>query len=174
MIQLQPFTSDDYDRLISWIDSAEMLMQFAGPAFRFPLTREQLDESLSDEKRTAFKVMDAGNQTAIGHAEIYCTTESAYLGRILIGDESQRGKGIGPAIVAQLLRIAFEERHQTLAALNVFDWNVQAIKCYEKAGFVINPDKKRKRKIAGQTWTVLNMILPKTDWQQRRLKENNR
>jgi hypothetical protein len=35
MIELQKFTKRDYKRLISWVDTAETLMQFAGPKFTF-------------------------------------------------------------------------------------------------------------------------------------------
>lgn len=170
MISLQPFNTNDYDQLISWIDSAELLMQFAGPAFSFPLTHEQLDKSLNDKRRTAFKAVDENNKAAIGHAEIYLANDCAYLGRILIGDPTQRSKGIGQATVAQLLHIAFDEKNQTLVALNVFDWNVAAVKCYEKIGFTINPHKQLERNLNGQTWTALNMLLHKSDWQQRQLK----
>ena len=166
MIQLQPFTVADYDRLILWVDSAESLMQFAGPGFVFPLTHQQLDDSLSDSKRKAFKVVDVAGNATIGHAEIYLTTEAAHFGRILIGDEKQRGKGIGQMIVAQLLHIAFEEMNQSLATLNVFDWNLAAIKCYEKGGFAVNPDKRLARTVNGKTWTALNMVLPKEVWQR--------
>lgn len=164
MIQLQAFIPADYDHLISWVGSAESLMQFAGPAFNFPLTHEQLLASLSDEKRFAFKVINTDNNKIISHAEIYLTSEAAHLGRILIGDEKQRGKGIGQAIVAQLLHIAFEEMNQSLATLNVFDWNLAAIKCYEKVGFKINPDKTLVRTVNDKTWTALNMVMHKKEF----------
>ncbi len=163
MIQLQPFTPADYDRLIAWVDSAESLMQFAGPAFTFPLTHEQLTASVKDEKRFAFKAVNTANNETIGHAEIYLTSEAAHFGSILIGDEKQRGQGIGQVIVAQLLRIAFEELNQSLATLNVFDWNSAAIKCYEKVGFKINPNKKLVRTVNGKTWMALNIVLHKKD-----------
>ena len=56
MIALERFNLACYKRLIGWIDSAEMLMQFGGPAFSFPLTTSQLEKSLSDKKRFAFSV----------------------------------------------------------------------------------------------------------------------
>src|SRR5438067_2455808 len=93
MIQLQKLDRKDYDLFISWVDTPETLMQFAGPTFSFPLTAEQLDQSLKDSKRFAFKVMDIPTTTMIGYAEIYLTEQSAYLGKILIGDKELRGKG---------------------------------------------------------------------------------
>ncbi len=58
MIALQKFDKTGYERLIRWIDSEDTLMQFAGPAFTFPLTNEQLEKSLKDKNRFAFKVVD--------------------------------------------------------------------------------------------------------------------
>lgn len=161
MIALQKFERNDFERLISWISDAESLMQFAGPGFHFPLTTEQLDQSLNDKHRQAFKVVNIANATVIGHAEIYLTEQSACLGRIIIGDESLRGKGVGQMIVHALLMHVFFELNRSKAELNVFDWNVAAIKCYEKVGFYINPLKKAERTVNGKTWTALNMVVEK-------------
>jgi RimJ/RimL family protein N-acetyltransferase len=141
-------------------------MQFAGPAFSFPLTNEQLDKSLSDKNRFAFRVVNDKTNFSIGHSEIYLTDQSAYLGRILIGDKEQRGKGLGRQIVNLLLDFIFSNLDKTKVELNVFDWNIGAIKCYEKVGFVINPDKKNQRKIKNEIWTALNMSIDKSKWKE--------
>ncbi|HXS55758.1 MAG TPA: GNAT family protein [Hanamia sp.] len=165
MIRLEKFDHNCYDQLISWADSTEALMQFAGPAFTFPLTHEQLNNSLSDNNRFAFQVIDTRRQTTIGHAEIYLSEQSAFLGRILIGDKELRGMGIGQQIVYHLLDFAFKDLKQQIVELNVFDWNVSAIKCYEKAGFVFNLSKRAERKVNGQTWIALNMYIDKQKWE---------
>jgi RimJ/RimL family protein N-acetyltransferase len=161
MIALQNFERSDYAALISWIEDAESLMQFAGPAFTFPLTVEQLEQSHSDKNRHSFKVIDTAGEAVIGHAEIYLSQQSAYLGRIIIGDKKFRGKGLGQQLVYELLKHAFFQLNQTKAALNVFDWNTAAINCYKKVGFVFNPLKKAERVVNGKTWTVLNMVTDK-------------
>jgi RimJ/RimL family protein N-acetyltransferase len=165
MILLEKFDHTCSDQLISWVDSAEELMQFAGPAFTFPLTKEQLEVSLSDPNRFAFKVIALSNET-IGYAEIYLTGQSAYLGRILIGDPQKRGKGLGQQVVSCLLHYAFDSLDQTTVQLNVFEWNTSAIKCYEKAGFHINPDKRAERIVNGQIWIALNMTIDRQDWKR--------
>jgi RimJ/RimL family protein N-acetyltransferase len=165
MIQLEKFVKKDYEQLICWVDSAETLMQFAGPVFVFPLTAEQLDKSLSDTNRQAFKVVDSRGHQTIGHAEIYLTDTAAYLGRILVGDKALRGKGLGQQIVHLLVAHIFSTTDKKIIELNVFDWNIGAIRCYEKAGFTIDPGKKHERKINGQTWIALNMIIEKQKWE---------
>ena len=167
MIRLKNFEEKDYDQLISWVESEEALMQFAGPAFTFPLTHEQLRFSLSDSKRIAFKVVEVPGDISIGHAEIYLADSTAYLGRILIGLKHLRGTGIGQKIVKQLLEYTFITLSRDKVELNVFEWNISAIKCYEKAGFTINPDKKAARKVNDQTWIAINMNIEKIKWQER-------
>lgn len=141
-----------------------MLMQSAVPVFVFPLTAVQLDKSLPDINRFAFKVVDSNSKNTIGHAEIYLTDTAAYFGRILIGDKAKRGKGIGEQIVHLLIAHTFSTTDKIIIKLNVFDWNTTAIKCYEKAGFTINMGKTLERTIEGQTWIALNMSPGKQKW----------
>lgn len=165
MIKLVPFEISDFDKLISWIDSEEMLLQFSGPAFTFPLTQKQLDLNLEDRSRFAYKVVQLSNNSMIGYAEIYLQNKNAVLlGRIIIGESEFRGRGIGKQIVKDLIEISFKQFHVLSAELNVFDWNIGAIKCYEKVGFAINPAKIYKREIKGETWTALNMVIDKNSW----------
>lgn len=86
------------------------------------------------------------------------------MGRILIMEETLRGKGIGKQIVALLLEFILENSKQRNVELNVFDFNIGAIKCYETIGFVINPDKKFVREMDDETWTALNMKLDLDNW----------
>ena len=50
MIALRPFARADFARLIAWIPSAEFLLQWAGPAFTFPLDTAQLDAYLAESE----------------------------------------------------------------------------------------------------------------------------
>lgn len=169
-IRLEKFGRENYAGLIAWVDSEEALMQFAGPLFKYPLTAEQLDISLSDKNRLAFRVIDNETNQVIGHAEIYLSQSSAKIGRILIGDKQHRGKGLGQQIVQLLLDFSFANFNILFVELNVFDWNTAAIKCYEKAGFTINPGKTLERKVKDKTWTAINMTIAKERYEQ--LKQN--
>lgn len=166
MVILEKFISKDFDRLISWVKSAEELMQFGGPAFSFPLTHQQLESSISDPQRHAFKLIDVASRVYFGHAEVYMGDESIRFGRILIGDARFRGKGYCRSIVDELVKFSLSQNAQLPINLNVFDWNTPAIKCYEKAGFFVNPDKKLERTVNGKTWIALNMILDVNKWNE--------
>jgi len=167
MIKLQPFGADNFDELIRWVDSEETMVQFAGKHFTFPLTHPQLAAAIQDKSRLAFTITDAATGTVIGHAGIHLPgTGTAVLCRILIGKAAYKGKGLCHQLIKALLTITFTQLNVEKAALNVFDWNLPAIKCYLRSGFVMNPGQTKERVVNGKTWIALNMIIDKKSWQQ--------
>lgn len=161
MIELQMFNIDDASALISNIKDKRALLQFAGPMYHFPLTESQLEINLSDENRTLFKIVDIENQDTIGHAQIFLKEKTFLLGRILIWDENNRGKGYGKKVIQELLKYGFNTFSREVAELNVYDWNIGAIECYKKVGFEIDPDIKNEAKVDDETWVSLNMKIHK-------------
>jgi RimJ/RimL family protein N-acetyltransferase len=165
MVKIEKFGYEDFDRLISWVASLEDLIQFSGSIFQFPLTRQQLDGYIAVNNRLAFRVIYIPTNNVIGHGEISILSESTcLLCRLLIGEKNLRGQGLGQEMVKQLLGVAFNELGATKAELNVYDWNLSAIRCYEKEGFLINHDKCYKIEVNSQIWTALNMTLERSNW----------
>ncbi len=165
MIRLLPFQVTDFEQLISWIDNEEVLAQFAGSIFTFPLTQQQLKVYLEDKDRLPYKVVTLTDMVSIGHAEIYSTNKTtAALCRILIGNPTYRSKGLCQQVVSNLLAVCFNQLLAEEVELNVFDWNTRAVSCYQRAGFSINLAKTKTRAVNGQTWTALNMSLSKSAW----------
>lgn len=161
MIELGLFTNDDFNRLMGWIVNEEELIQFAGPIFKYPLTEVQLSHYLKDKNRIVYKVSVLPAKEIIGHCEIYISESSAKLCRILIGNRSYRGKGLGLEIINKLVNICFNELNFNYAELNVYDWNIPAVKCYEKAGFILNPEKSKTIVVNNKPWTSVNMFMRK-------------
>lgn len=168
MIKLEPFKQDDFDTLIGWIDSKELLIQIAGTVFTYPLTGEQLQRYAEDEKSISFNVVDISENKVIGHAEI-CLRENGLckLDKVIIGDKTKRGKGYGLQLINELVNYAFEKLDATLVELNVYDWNTAGIRCYEKAGFMMNSEKNFMTETEGHNWLALNMIFKKDRWVRR-------
>ena len=52
---------------------------------------------------------------------------------MLVGNKNVRGKGIGQLMMEEILKVAFDELRLHRVSLGVFDFNVSAIACYEKA-----------------------------------------
>jgi RimJ/RimL family protein N-acetyltransferase len=165
MIKLTVFGPTDFDKFISWIDSEDLLITIAGTVFSFPLTREQLQKYLEDEKSLSFNIVDPVDDNVIGHAEIVLSGEKMYkIDKLIIGDKSKRGKGTGQLVINALLDHAFAQLNAEIVELNVFDWNIAGIKCYEKCGFIMNPAKQATFRSGEETWTALNMLVKKEDW----------
>ncbi|MGC5743416.1 GNAT family N-acetyltransferase [Chryseobacterium sp. NFX27] len=161
MVELQFFKAEDAPELISKIKDKRALLQFAGPAYHFPLTKEQLENDLENENRFMFRIFDRTEQNGIGHAQIFLKDYTFLLGRILIWDENNRGKGYGKKIVQELLKYGFSHFDRKTAELNVYDWNTGAIECYKKVGFEIDPDVMSEVSIDNELWLSVNMKINK-------------
>jgi RimJ/RimL family protein N-acetyltransferase len=157
MISLVPFTVEDFPMFKSWVRSEQELFQFAGTIFKYPLSDENLTTYINDKRRIPYKVIRSGSGEPVGHCELNFENERPRLSRILVAHEHLRGQGIGKMIVAQMLHKLFVEYNFTSADLNVFEWNITAIKCYEKMGFKINPNVFS---LQGE-WKAINMVIDK-------------
>ena len=167
MITLEPFTTSDFEQLISWINNPELLFTIAGYDLSFPLTADQLNDYLKSENSHAFKLIDAGSGNTVGHAELLVKEGGrCKIDKLIIGDQSIRGKGIGQASVNALLKYAFEQLGSAEVELNVFDWNVAGIRCYEKCGFSINPGHSKTFEFDDKSWVAHNMIISRPRWME--------
>ena len=75
-----------------------------------------------------------------------------------------RGQKIGEQLVKKMVDLLFENPILNRVDLNVFDWNKGAIKCYQNAGFNINPTETEDIIINGKIWTKLNMVLERSSY----------
>ncbi|MDJ1493367.1 GNAT family protein [Cytophagaceae bacterium DM2B3-1] len=166
-IQLEPFTSVDFDQFIGWITSEKALIQFAGPTFHYPLTREQLEMHISSESREIFRVRHSTQNCIIGHAEMVVNkrNESARLALILIGDPNMRGKGLGKELIRELLSLGFNKMNLHRLELNVYDFNQSAIACYQQAGFRIEGILRENQRVGNQFWSTIVMSILKNEWE---------
>lgn len=171
-LHFRPFEPGDFPRILQAIDSPEALMLWAGPLFTFPLDEAQLESyRLSAQQQPAarriYTVFLAGSEP-VGHIELNeIDGHSARLCRVLI-DPSRRGRGLGRAMVRQALHIAFDELSLERVDLGVFDFNTEAIRCYEAEGFVREGHLRRARRVGQEIWNLDLMAILKDEWLQHR------
>lgn len=159
MIELKPFTEYDFETFKSWIHSKEELFQFAGPLLTYPITDNQLHNYIQMSDKKPLKVVLKSTQETIGHCELNFENGNSRLSRILVGNKKLRGQKIGEQLVRKMVDLMFQDKEIEEVDLNTFDWNKQAIRCYEKVGFRINPEKTEKMEVNGNQWTKINMTL---------------
>ncbi len=169
MIKLEPFTQQDFKRMIAWIDSNETLITIAGHYFSFPLTEDQLERYLNDANSYSFNVIDIEENHVIGHAEIIRSGDNNFKVDKLIIDPSGRGKGVGQQVMNELVNYAFTQLQATTIELYVFEQNKAAIRCYEKTGFVIGTNSIGSFLVGDKYWNAFSMIINKGDWLTRNL-----
>ncbi|MDR4889809.1 GNAT family protein [Fredinandcohnia sp. QZ13] len=178
MIQLQCFERSDFRQLIDWIETPQFLLQWGGPAFEYPLTDSQLEKYMenansSTSEALIYKVLDKEAGTTIGHislGKIDWRNKSARVGKVLIGDKSARGKGIGQQMIKEVLKIAFDDLKLHRVSLAVFDFNHSAIACYEKAGFIKEGLLRDTGKNGEEYWSVWEMSILENEWVQLKTK----
>ena len=159
MISLKAFTESDFETLISWVSNEKDLFQFAGTRlFSFPLSKSQLRNYIEMTDKRPYKVVLDNTNRVIGHCEINLENDIPRLSRILIGSEIDRGKGYGKMIVLKMLDIIFKDKLITKVDLNVFDWNLGAISCYQKIGFKKSDIENQTIKYNQELWKSYNMI----------------
>ena len=160
MLGLRKFQLADMPSFLAAIHDAKTLMQFAGPAYVFPLTAEQVLVDLqADDVRVFSMVTD--EDEVVGHAQMQVLSDSVLLRRIVIWKASWRGQGWGRQMVQQLLDVAFTMPEVQQVRLNVFDWNTPAIRCYQRLGFMLSAEPAKTVQVAGETWQSLRMTCDK-------------
>jgi RimJ/RimL family protein N-acetyltransferase len=168
-ITLQAFGREDFQRLINWIGSPEFLLQWAGPVFQFPLDTPQLEHYVAAAAETPpgrriFKAVTGGE--VVGHIELDAIDRrngSARMSRVLIAD-ARRGGGAGYAMVQALLEFGFGDLGLHRIDLVVFDFNLAAIACYEKAGFVREGHIRDARRMGDRYWSLYQMSMLEDEW----------
>jgi RimJ/RimL family protein N-acetyltransferase len=174
-VSLLPFERADFNRLISWVPSAEFLMLWSGPFFTYPLDEAQLENYyLSGQSDPTlckiFKGLDTTTNQIIGHIElnnIDWRNLSASISKVLVGVPSEQNKGYGAQMMHEMIVLAFDDLHLHRLELRVFDFNHPAIRCYQKVGFQIEGHLRDYRKVEDSYWSSYLMRLLEPEWRSR-------
>lgn len=172
MIELKPFTEKDFDGLLQEIDSQRLMMQWSGRAYKFPLTKNQLQEYLEMEHKKGsyiLKAVDTVTAETVGHIALREIDRDHEVGRIsyVLVYKNHRGKGIANKMFEHILHLAFHDLKLNRVSLGVFDFNKPAIACYENFGFQKEGLQRQVCKIGDEYWNNIEMSLLKSEWEQR-------
>ena len=98
----------------------------------------------------------------------------AFIG-IGLGEPDFWGQGYGTDAMRVVVRYAFIALNLHRVSLNVFEYNLRAIRSYEKAGFTIEGRLKSAMQRDGKRWDWFYMGLLRSDWEllnENRLEPN--
>lgn len=175
MIKLEYFTADDFQLLIDWISDDDLLMNWAGTQFSYPLTESKLNRYIreaNDFKESStmvYKAVDTETGKTVGHISLTAVNRenrSARITRVLVGDTAERGKGIGEKITKAVMQIGFKDLNLHRMSLGVYDVNVSGLRCYKKCGFRIDGVLRDISRHGDTYWSITEMSILEDEWQE--------
>lgn len=169
-MELVKFKQKDIPEVLGWIQNESEMVQWAGPLFKWPLSRSQFLEHLKSAKIEPPTLYPFGlyhNRTLMGYSELWGYNRhfnSAIASRIIISP-LKRNKGLGQWMVERLLEFGFETLGLNRIGLGVFDFNTTAIQCYENAGFTMEGTMRESAKADGAYWNCHIMSILRKEWE---------
>lgn len=135
MVCLKNMLVEEIQNVLKWNnDGEDFLKQWSN--FSYPLTIEQLESRINSDDYMVFSIEKDGKM--VGTIQMFkfdWDNATSRVGCYLI-DPQERGKKIGTDALSKLIHYAFNELNLKKLELGVFDYNVGALKCYEKVGFI--------------------------------------
>ena len=172
MIRLDYFGREDFDQLINWISDEELLTNWSGAMFRFPLTTESMEWYIKDTNNLqtsdalVYKVIEEASGQTVGHISlggISRKNNAARISRVLVSPAA-RGKGYCYYMITEVLKVAFNQLGLHRVTLGVYDFNKSAIACYKKAGMQVEGIMRDALKYGDSYWTLIEMAMLENEW----------
>jgi RimJ/RimL family protein N-acetyltransferase len=173
MVVLEHFERNDFEQLMEWITDDELLMNWSGSLFSYPLTQKSLEwyiEDVNDINNSdafIYKAVDTTTGNTVGHVSlggISRKNRSGRISRVLVGSNSNRGKGCCQEMVKAVLKIGFEDLKLHRISLGVYDFNTAAIRCYQKSGFITEGTTRDVLLFKGKWWSLIEMSILEDEW----------
>ena len=167
-IYLRLLTGEDTDRIVAWRNSDAVRKNFI---YRELFTREGhekwIREMIETGRAVQMIICELDTDRPVGSVyirDIDRRHNKAEYG-IFIGEPESRGKGIGTAAAKLMLRYCFEEERLHRIYLRALAGNGQAVRSYEKAGFVKEARLKDDVRIDGKYCDIIWMaaLNPETE-----------
>jgi RimJ/RimL family protein N-acetyltransferase len=161
-VELREFEPADAGCLLAWVGGPEELLTWSGPAFSWPLDQGQLGAYAAEASRRIWMAVDARTGEAVGHASLKLAADrpGGRLGRVLVAPAA-RGRGVGAAMLTQVLAQAFGELGLERVELGVFTHNGSAIRLYERLGFTCEAVLRDVEHVNGRGWSAMRMSVHK-------------
>jgi RimJ/RimL family protein N-acetyltransferase len=161
---------------MKWIEDDELLMNWSGSLFSYPLTLKSLEwyiddvNDINNSDAFIYKAVDVVSGKTVGHislGSISKKNKSGRISRVLVGGNADRGRGCCQQMVKAVLKIGFEELQLHRISLGVYDFNTAAINCYTKSGLIVEGITRDVLNFKGNWWSLVEMSILEEEWNHR-------
>lgn len=162
--------AEDSEAWARWIrDTEYQRMLDTGPAILHPpaSVRSYLEKEVGKEY-LLFSLHPLEEDHTVGFIDLSgfdWLARSAWVA-IGIGEPAFRGRGLGSEAMQLLARFAFEQLNLHRINLTVFEYNLPALRSYQKCGFVEEGRQRQFLNREGRRWDMIFMGLLKEDWEK--------
>ncbi|MFX1268439.1 MAG: GNAT family N-acetyltransferase [Promethearchaeota archaeon] len=170
-IKLAPLKREYIEKFLEWLNDPEItqyLMMYR------PLTRdmeeEWFDNLKTKENTIIFSILlteNNGKEKLIGNCGIDDINWKDRVGHcgVFIGDKENQGKGYGTEALCLLVDYGFNTLNLNRIELIVYDFNIRAMNCYKKVGFIEEGHKRQATFKNGKYHDVIIMSLLREEWE---------
>lgn len=170
-IVLREYSMEDLSSIRKWVNNPDVVDTLSD-YFLFPQSEEQTASWLrkrldgpSDHNSAQFIIADVNSDKYLGQIDIQTIDWKNRSARIAIvlGTES-RNRGYGTDAIKTLVSYCFEEMNLNRIDLTVKDYNKNAIRCYEKCGFIVEGRMRETFYFRGKYRDHFVMAILKNEW----------
>lgn len=161
-IYLRPMTKEDTDLIVAWRNKDAVRRNFIYQELFTRQSHEHWIETMVDTGKVVQMIIcSQDTDQPLGSVYIRDIDMRHRKGEygIFIGEDDARGKGIGTQAAKLAIEYAFEELKLHRLFLRVFADNLQAVRSYEKAGFVREAYLKDDVRIDGKYRDIILMAV---------------
>jgi len=130
---------------------------------------ESIEKKVEEDKNLFyFTIRTRPDERLVGFAKLYAITWSHGTGMLQmgIGDPQDRKQGYGRQALSLLLRYAFNELNLYRLTALVPEYNNDALRFFEMAGFVIEVRRRQALNRDGRRWDLLHLGLLQEEWEK--------
>ena len=171
MIKLIDFEPKHFPILRSWLGSERDLVQWGGPDLAYPITDHQFEQMASEgHTEPPTRMCWMGVTVALaGHIQVALDWRNgvARIGRVMIAP-NMRGQGVARPLLKAAVEQAFSRPEIERTELNVYSWNVVAIRTYAKVGFSHEGMRRSSVKVGNERWDTAIMGMLRAEWELKR------
>lgn len=169
LVRLGPVERDYLPHYVEWLNDWQV-RRFLAPTLPHPYAiqdeEDWFNHQRNDQHSKIFAILTRAEGKVIGNCglhQIDWSNRNAILG-IFIGDKNYWGKGFGTDATKTLLGYAFKEAGLHRVELQVFAFNLRAIRVYDKCGFKLEGVRRQALYREGEWHDEHIMAILRDEW----------